>query len=135
MAQTTPEPHNEHLIAAVTDALVSGNSDFDRVIARYQVSRGDAELIRVIRNLHSEFAGVRPSRQFAHRLHHELMMQGQPGLFNRLRYLPPRVQMAAGVAVLAGFLLLSRRRLSALRDVLELTDDGGDAQEARPTQA
>ena len=32
-------------------------------------------------------------------------------MVSRLRYLPPRVQIAAGIALVAGFMLLSRRRM------------------------
>lgn len=135
MSQTSGDPNVEHLLTAVTDALLADDGDLDTLVKQYEVSRGDLELIRLIRKLHAEFLGVRPSRQFARRLRQDLLTQGQPGLISRIRFLPARVQIAAGVAVLAGFMLLSRRRLSALNEVLELVEDAGDAQEATPTQA
>ena len=118
----------ENLLAAVTDAILEDEQDIDHIIGRYAVPRGDVEnFIRLIRRLHITFVGVRPSRRFAYHLRQELVGQPERNVINRVRFLPPRVQIAAGVALLAGFMLLSRRRLLA-----ELTS-GAEVEEAPAT--
>jgi hypothetical protein len=57
--------------------------------------------------------GVRPSRRFAHRLRQDLLDEPEDNVITRVRFLPARVQIAAAIAVLAGFGLLLRRRLTA----------------------
>jgi hypothetical protein len=104
----------ETLLAAVTEAIIHDEQDLDRIVSRYAVPRGELEgLVNVIRRLHVVLVGVRPSRRFAQRLRLELMGQRQQGVINRLRYLPPRVQIAGGIVLVAGFMLLQRRRAAA----------------------
>jgi len=108
----------EHLLAAVTDAILEDDANLDLIVSRYPIPRAEIEsFIRLIRRLHVTLVGVRPSRRFAYRLRQELLGQPEWNVINRVRFLPPRVQIAAGVALLAGFMLISRRRLLA-----ELTD-------------
>lgn len=108
----------EHLLAAVTDAILEDDANLDQIVSRYPIPRAEIEsFIRLIRHLHVTLVGVRPSRRFAYRLRQELLGQPEWNVINRVRFLPPRVQIAAGVALLAGFMLISRRRLLA-----ELTD-------------
>jgi hypothetical protein len=86
----------------------------DTIVSRYAVPRGELEgLVNVIRKLHVVLIGVRPSRRFAQKLRQELMGQRQQSVINRLRYLPPRVQIAGGIVLVAGFMLLQRRRAAA----------------------
>ena len=120
MAQEPSELQN--LLAAVTEAIIADEQDLDTIVKRYAVPRADVEgLIDMIRRLHIALVGVRPSRRFAQRLRQELMGQQQRNVINRLRYLPPRVQIAAGIALIAGFMLISRRRFAG---------EGEEAQEA-----
>ncbi|MCK6580122.1 MAG: hypothetical protein L6Q98_18685 [Anaerolineae bacterium] len=106
------ESHLHDLLSAVTDAIVSDDRDLDRIVSRYALSRGEIEgFLRLIQGLHVTLVGVQPSRRFAQRLKTDLLGAHQGGVIQRVRYLPPRVQIAAGVALLAGFMLLSRRRL------------------------
>ncbi len=108
----------ENLLNAVTDAIFEDEKDIDQIVSRYGISRAEVEsFIRLIRQMHITLVGVRPSRRFAYRLRQELVDKPELNPINRVRYLPPRVQIAAGVALLAGFMLISRRRLIA-----ELTD-------------
>jgi hypothetical protein len=101
----------ETLLAAVTEAILHDEQDLDQIVSRYDVPRSELEgLVNVIRRLHVVLIGVRPSRRFAQRLRVELMGDQQRGVINRLRYLPPRVQIAGGIVLVAGFMLLSRRR-------------------------
>jgi type VI protein secretion system component VasF len=114
MAHTPP--HNDSpisaLLSALTDALLDDRGSLDQIISRYNVPRRDAEsMVGLIRKLSVVLVRVRPSRRFVQQLKLELTGVSQHGVFQRVRFLPPRVQIAAGVALLAGFMLLSRRRL------------------------
>jgi len=110
----------EKLLAAVTDALLADDGgDVDAIINRYAVPRFEVDsLVALIRRLHLVLVGVQPSRRFVRRLKHDLTGHARRDVISRVRYLPPRVQIAAGVAFVIGFMLLSRRRLlaDALRD-------------------
>ena len=100
----------QNLLNAVTEAILNEEEDLDAIVSRYDVPRADVEgLIKLIGRLHVVLVGVRPSRRFAQRLRQDLMGQ-QLNVISRLRYLPPRVQIAAGIALIAGFMLISRRR-------------------------
>ncbi len=102
----------QNLLAAVTEAIINDDQDLDMIVNRYDVPRADVEgLLKVIQRLHIVLVGVRPSRRFAQRLRQDLMGQ-QWNVISRLRYLPPRVQIAAGIALIAGFMLISRRRFA-----------------------
>jgi type VI protein secretion system component VasF len=112
----TPNPPTdsqmEALLLALTDAILTDRPDVDALAGRYNVSPVEvAGFIRVIRRLHQHLTGAQPSERFVKRLHHDLMGTPQNGLVSRVRYLPPRVQIAAGVVAVAGFMLLARRRL------------------------
>ncbi len=100
----------QNLLNAVTEAILNDEQDLDAIVDRYDVPRADVEgLIKLISRLHVVLVGVRPSRRFAQRLRQDLMGQ-QMNVITRLRYLPPRVQITAGIALIAGFMLISRRR-------------------------
>jgi hypothetical protein len=117
----------QNLLAAVTEAIINDEQDLDAIVSRYAVPRADVEgLVNVIKRLHVVLVGVRPSRRFAQRLRQELMGQHQRNVINRLRYLPPRVQIAGGIVLVAGVMLLSRRRYAHL--------DSDDPQEAPALQ-
>jgi type VI protein secretion system component VasF len=106
------ETHLQDLLSAVTDALLAGDRNLDAIISRYQVSRPQVEaLVTIIRRLHVTLVGAQPSQQFVRRLKYDLMGEPAPNVITRIRRLPPRVQIAAGIALLAGFMLLQRRRM------------------------
>ncbi len=106
------ENHLQDLLSAVTDALLAGDRNIDDIISRYQVSRTQVNvLVAIIRRLHVTLVGVQPSQQFVRRLKQDLMGEPVPNVITRIRRLPPRVQIAAGIALLAGFMLLQRRRM------------------------
>lgn len=105
------QPQLHDLLAAVTDVMLD-NGNVDTVLARYQVSRQEVTgFISVIEALHTALTGVKPSRRFAHRLRQDLMGAPRMTVVTRIRKLPPRVQIAASIALVAGFMLLARRRL------------------------
>lgn len=109
-----PPDHNlENLLSAVTEAMLGEESDFDQIVARYGVDKTDVRsYIRIIRRLHVALVGVRPSQRFVSALRMDLMGEANHRMLSRLRHLPPRVQVAAGIALVAGFMLLSRRRFT-----------------------
>lgn len=110
MQMPEPKPLPE-MLSAITDAMLSGQN-IDQVLNRYGVSRRQASaFIAIISGLHKALVGVKPSRRFAHRLKQDLMGAPRMNVISRIRYLPPRVQIAAGIALAAGFMLLARRRL------------------------
>jgi hypothetical protein len=102
----------ENLLSAVTDALLADEDDLDTIIAQYDVPRASVDrLVSMIRRLHVMLVGVQPSQRYVQRLKHDLVGTSGQGIVARVRYLPPRIQITAGIAVVAGFMLLSRRRL------------------------
>jgi len=107
--------HNdlENLLSAVTDALLADErADLAPIVNRYAVPRHEVEgLVGLVRKLHVTLVGAQPSRRFVARLRNDLVGTQRTNIVNRVRYLPPRVQIAAGIALVAGFMLLSRRRL------------------------
>ena len=107
--------HNEleNLLSAVTDALLADeHANLDPIVSRYAVPRHDVEgLVGLVRKLHVTLVGAQPSRRFVNRLRNDLVGAQRTNIVNRVRYLPPRVQIAAGIALVAGFVLLNRRRL------------------------
>jgi hypothetical protein len=117
MTHTSGQPNTqlENLLAVLTEAILAEEGDIDRIISSYAVSRAEVEgFVRIVRRLHTALIGVRPSRRFVHRLKQDLMGQPHWNVISRIRFLPPRVQIAAGIALLAGFMLLSRRRILTL---------------------
>lgn len=102
----------ENLLSAVTDALMSNQTDsIDRVVGRFAVPRHEVDsLVSIVRRLHVTLVGAQPSQRFVKRLHNDLVGSNR-NLVARIRYLPPRVQIAAGIALVAGFIILNRRRL------------------------
>lgn len=102
-----------NLFSAVTDALLADpNVDLDTIIAQYAVPRADVDsLIGIIRRLHLSLVGAQPSRRFVRRLKNDLAGDTQDSVMTRIRYLPARVQIAAGIALVAGFMLITRRRM------------------------
>ncbi|NWG15555.1 MAG: hypothetical protein HXY41_02875 [Chloroflexi bacterium] len=101
------------LLSAVTDALLADDSaDVDTIVAQYAVPRAEVDsLIGIIRRLHLTLVGAQPSRRFVRRLKHDLVGMSDRNVVARIRYLPARVQIAAGIALVAGFMLLTRHRM------------------------
>lgn len=101
----------QNLLSAVTDALLAEKGDIDQIIAQYGVERGSVDgLVNIIRRLHLTLVGQQPSDRFVQRLRQDLLGDNS-GVFSRLRFLPARVQIAAGFTLVAGFMLFTRRRI------------------------
>lgn len=130
------ENHLEDLLSAVTDALLHEDMDnspetIDAIAKRYRVPRGDVEgFTLLVRRIHVVLAGVQPSPRFVNRLRSELVGKPPRGVVARVRYLPPRVQIAAGVVAVMGFMLFTRRRLigdaSEIATALAPSGDSGE---------
>jgi hypothetical protein len=117
MTHTSEQPNTqmENLLAVLTEAIFAEEGDIERIISSYSVSRAEVEgFVKIVRRLHTAIVGVRPSRRFVHGLRQDLMGQPHWNVISRIRYLPPRVQIAAGIALIAGFMLLSRRRMATM---------------------
>lgn len=112
---------SDDLFDALTNAIITGENP-DAVLYRYAIPLSEAAVwIGLIRRLNRVLVAVHPRRSYTARVRQELM--GQPiTMIDRVRYLPPRVQIAAGIAIAAGFVLLARRRFS-LSDIDELLPD------------
>lgn len=105
-----PTPMDDFLTAA-TNAVLRGERDIDSLARRYGVSRSDCDaMLPLIRQLKAAHRAERPSDQFKRKLHRDLMGAPEYTLVERVRYLPPRVQLAAGAAVsiTAALLLVGR---------------------------
>ncbi len=110
--QTPEQSQMPDMLSTVTDTMLAGKN-IDAVLHVYGVSRRQvADFLNVITLLQKSLVGVKPSRRFSNRLKQDLMGAPRMNVITRIRYLPPRVQIAAGVALVAGFLLLLRRRSS-----------------------
>lgn len=118
----------QDLLAAVTDAMLSEQGDVEAVIGQYAVPRADVDqFIQLINRLHLTLVGVQPSPRFVRRLRQELVGSDGRSVLTRVRHLPVRVQVAAGIALVAGFMILSRRRL--------ISDAAHETQEAPAVQS
>lgn len=121
MAASNSSSELQDLLAAVTDALLADELDMDTLVAQYNVPRAAVDqLAGIIRRLHRVLTGVQPSARYIERLRKDLIGSAESGLLRRFRYLPARVQIATGIAVIAGFMLITRRRM--LGDARENTE-------------
>lgn len=107
----------QNFLAAITDALMTNpHADLRSFAAAYNIPRDVAdELIDLVLRLHSTLVEVHPAKAFTRRLGQELRGKEQ-GAFSTIRHLPTRVQLAAGITVIAGFIFYSRRRLNRSRN-------------------
>jgi hypothetical protein len=103
----------QNFLTAVTDALLADNqAEMNTIIAGYSGPRGEVEgLVGLIRRLHTVLVGQAPSQRFVRRLKHDLVGAHGRNLVAHVRYLPPRVQIAAFIALVITFMFITRRRL------------------------
>ncbi len=102
----------DELLDAITQAMLAEQDDVDYILERYAVQGGQVKgLITLVHGLRNLLYAQDPSEKFVKDLKKDLLGQSK-GVGARLRAMPARVQLAAGVAaVLAGFMLITRRRL------------------------
>ncbi len=126
----TSETNMHHLLAAVTDALIADEyADIENIAAQYDVPRKDVNsLLHLIRRLRGTMRIAEPNPAFARRLKQDLLGKKQAGILWRIRRLPARVQVAAGLALMGGFMLLLRRRVG-----MEIGNRSSDVEEMTAT--
>jgi hypothetical protein len=118
----------EDLLSAVTDALLLEDQPIEPIIARYDVDRAQVRtFVTLIDRLHRTLTGVQPSPRFVNKLKADLMGSHQRGVLARMRYLPPRVQVAAGFVAVIGFILLAHRRIADLAHT-DKTENAAEAE-------
>jgi hypothetical protein len=123
----TSDVKMQNLVNEVTDALLAGEN-LDTVRRKHDVARGDADdLINLIERINQSMQKVEPSAQFAKSLKADLMGEQRTGVVGQIRKLPARVQYAAVVAIVGGFLLILRRMFFGEEHVVQ--EDTNPAQE------
>jgi hypothetical protein len=106
----TPNSRLDDLLSAISDALLAEQDSVDHIVDQYGVARAEVDdLIGLMRNLRHVLTWQQPADRFIRQLRQDLMAN-QPGLLGRLQSLPARVQIAAGFTLMAGVMLISRRR-------------------------
>jgi hypothetical protein len=107
----TPDNDMQDLLDAITFALQTNEDNVDDLIQQSRISRARINgLIDLIRSLHIYMSREDPSDKFVNSLRRDLMSQRE-GVSYRTRAMTPRMQLAAGFAVAAGFALVVRRRI------------------------
>jgi hypothetical protein len=109
----------EDFLMAHADALVSGSPEFDDLLDQYdEVVRSQVEgLFTLAERVSGSLIPVAPSEKFVNRLRHELIDAAsvEPrSLWGRIRSLPPRTQIAAGIGgatLTAGVVLIASRSM------------------------
>jgi hypothetical protein len=119
------DSRTDDLYDSLTDALFADAQDLTPILSRFGVAYGQVnDVVPIVRRLHGSMIRVRPSRRYVYRLHRQLV--GAPvrsqGMIARVRYLPPRVQIAAALALVAGAMLIVRRRSRLHAGLVEALD-------------
>lgn len=102
----------ESFLAALTDALLAGDAGATGALAgQHGVPPAQAAACaRTVAALQAALVPVQPSRRFVRLLRQDLVGPEDGGVVASVRSLPPRVRVAAGLALLAGFALFFLRR-------------------------
>jgi len=113
-----PERQLHDFLMAHADALVSGTLDVDRLLDQYDllVNNQVESLLVLAEQMSRSLVEVNPSEQFVNQLRVQLLDETyelrDPGLWRRIRQLPPRTQLAAGIGgatLTAGLVLIASR--------------------------
>lgn len=111
MSNSLSDVQLQNLLALLTDELLTADCDVNMLAQRHQISSDEVRgLLEVVRQINESLVPVQPSERFVRRLQQDLLGGESSNVLVRVRKLPPRVQLAAGLALMAGFVLLSRRR-------------------------
>lgn len=115
----THRPHRQlaEFLADHADALLGDSVDLDRLIAPYdRIAIDQVEgLVAVAERLSRSLVDVKPSDLFVEHLRQQLLYGQEPERrtwWQRLRRLPPRTQLAAGIGgatLTAGVVLIASR--------------------------
>ncbi len=120
------ETRVQDFLDALTQATQQGNPNVLMLAARFDIPAAEARsLAQTVQRLDAAFVEVSPSAEFREQLKSDLVGEAPArGVFGRVRNLPPRLQVAAAVALFAAMTLLGRRRLmSEARALLDQFDD------------
>ncbi len=112
------------VLMAHADALRTGYVDRDALLVHYdpQDRREIESLMDLAEQMHQILFSVNPSEQFIAQLHHQLLQDlddESRTLLERIRYMPPGLQIAAGIGgatLTAGLVLIASR---SMPDALE----------------
>lgn len=103
---TTHEQHVQDLVSTLTDAVIRHDGTLDQIMGRYDLNDDDvANWLPIIDSLHNTLVEVQPRPAFKRQLRNELLKR-PIGVRVRLRPLPTRVQLAAVLTIVGGFVLI-----------------------------
>jgi len=103
----------QNLLDAITQRVVCDQEAVEGILRHYEANHEKlAPYARLIAHLHEVLVPQQPTSTFTHDLKRELIGQQQRSLFNWGGF-PIRAQIAAVAAIVAGFILLLRRRSGA----------------------
>lgn len=122
----------KEFLSNATDQILAGEINLESLAQQYQLSKQEtAEIAFMVNQLEMVYANpITPGKAFKQDLRTELLGKPQRSMFVRFRNLPPRIQIAAAVAIFAAMALLGRRRLTGdfgklmeqIRDIPVQTD-------------
>jgi hypothetical protein len=115
----------QNFLADLTEAMLV-DPNLTEALAQYD-ERDVRQWSWLVIRLRQSLTPVQPSPRFVRQLRADLMGNRQRNMLVRVRRLPPRVQIAAGIALVAGFMILSRRRV-------QTTSAPSEAQETAHAQ-
>lgn len=101
----------QEFLSAATDAVLRGESNLERLAGRYDMPPEVADDWQaLLTELNHTLMVVQPSARFENQLKAELMGRQPVAVRWPLKRLPVRVQVAALLTLVGGFLLLLRNR-------------------------
>lgn len=107
---SSSEIQTQDALDAVASGIQAGD-DFGELMGRADSPASDAgELASVIQALRGALTSVEPRPEFVESLRAELV-EGRPGVVERVQQMPLRISLAAALALVAGCLLFFMRRL------------------------
>jgi hypothetical protein len=117
-----------------TDVMLEHPLDVSSLAYKHNLAVDEATgYTDMLLRLDASLVDVQPSKQFRRELRKELLGEPQRTVLGRLRNLPPRLQWAAGVALLAAMALLGRKRFSS--EIQKLLQQLRSAAPVRDTKA
>lgn len=107
---SSSEIQTQDLLDAVTASIQSGD-DVGELLGHQESPAADVDdLVGAIKALHAALTPVEPRPEFVESLRADLI-DGRPGVVERVQRMPLRISLAAALALVAGCLLFFLRRL------------------------
>lgn len=129
---TSYELRVKEFLSEMTDHLLEDEADIPELAALHGIPTHEAyKFAQMVEHLEHTLLPVSPDPAFKKQLRAELFGAPPQTLFGRLRNLPPRLQFAAGLALVAAMALLGRKRFlgEARRMWQQLPSNRADAAE------